>query len=149
VARIARAYNIDTEELLAMEEPASPKAAAPRTSGQQQSPEEWARETGARLHGMSAAEWDAHVRELESVDEIEQTFRDLFEERVMLHAALRADKWLRPENRELRAELGSGIRELRIRRIADLEAAALLQRAESLVNEIHEELLAEARSRQE
>ena len=136
--KLARALEIDVQEFYA--EPALPKAEAPT------SPDEWAREIGVRLHGMSDEEWDAYIRRLESVNEIEQVFRELFEERVMLHAALRADKWVRPENRAQRAELMPGIRELRVRRMADLEASALVRRAESLVNEIHEVLLQETHS---
>jgi transcriptional regulator with XRE-family HTH domain len=136
--KLADALGVEIADLL--QEPARPKEVAPS------SPDEWAREIGARLHGMSDEDWDAYIRRLESVNEIEQVFRALFEERVMLHAALRADKWVRPENRAQRAKLMPGIRELRVRRMADLEAAALVRRAESLVNEIHEALLQETHS---
>jgi len=136
--KLAEALDVEVADFF--REPALPKAEAPT------SPDEWAREIGVRLHGMSDEEWDAYIRRLESVNEIEQVFRELFEERVMLHAALRADKWVRPENRAQRAELMPGIRELRVRRMADLEASALVRRAESLVNEIHEVLLQETHS---
>jgi transcriptional regulator with XRE-family HTH domain len=136
--KLAEGLGLEVRDFFA--EPALPKAEAPT------SPDEWAREIGVRLHGMSDEEWDAYIRRLESVNEIEQVFRELFEERVMLHAALRADKWVRPENRAQRAELMPGIRELRVRRMADLEASALVRRAESLVNEIHEVLLQETHS---
>ena len=85
-------------------------------------PEEWARELGARLHGMSAERWDAYVRYLDSEDEIAQALRTLVDEVKDLHAALRADKWLHPENQAQRAELMPALRELRNRRIADLHA---------------------------
>jgi transcriptional regulator with XRE-family HTH domain len=132
--KLADALDVDIADI------ASPKVQAPS------SPDEWAREHGARLHGMSNEEWNAYVDDLESVDEIGQAFRTLFDERTMLHAAWHADKWIRPENRAQRTELGRGIRDLRIRRMADLEYAATVRRAESLINEIHEAMLQEARS---
>ena len=132
--KLADALDVDIADI------ASPKVQAPS------SPDEWAREYGARLHGMRNEEWDAYIRDLESVDEIKQAFRTLFDERVMLHAAWHTDRWMRPENRAQRAELGPGVRELRIRRMADLEAAATVRRAEDLVNEIHKALLQETHS---
>jgi len=110
-------------------------------------PDEWARELGAMLHGMSDQEWDAYVRGLDSATEIQQAFdRLLLNERVMLHGALRADKWAHPENQERRAELNRGIREMRTRRLADLYAAALLLHEEKLGDQIHERLAQEAHS---
>ena len=132
--KLAAALGVDIADL------ASPKVRAPS------SPDEWARESGARLHGMSDGEWTAYVHDLDSVDEIAQAFRTLLDEAKGLHAVLSADRWTRPGNRAQRTELGRGIREVRIRRMVDLERTALLRRAESLVNEIHEELLQEARS---
>jgi transcriptional regulator with XRE-family HTH domain len=132
--KLADALDVDIADL------ASPKVRAPS------SPDEWAREYGARLHGMSAEEWSTYVRDLDSVEEIAQAFRRLLDEAKNLHAALGADRWLRPENRERRAQLGPAMREVRIRRIADLEAAATVRRAETLVNQIHEELLQEVHS---
>jgi transcriptional regulator with XRE-family HTH domain len=113
-------------------------------------PDEWARELGARLHGMSDQEWDAYVRGLDSVSEITQASKTLLEdERVMLHAALRADKWTRPGNREQRAELRRGTSEIRTRRLATLTAAAVLlkdEKGRKLGDEIHEKLVQEAHS---
>jgi hypothetical protein len=84
-------------------------------------PEEWARELGAGLHGMGAEQWDAYVRYLDSEDEIAQAFRALVEEGDDLNAALRADKFVRPENRELRLVLSQALHERRVQRLADLQ----------------------------
>jgi transcriptional regulator with XRE-family HTH domain len=132
--KLADALAVDIADLV------SPKVPAPS------SPDEWARESGARLHGMTAEEWDAHIRELSSATDIAREFRALFEESKMLHAALSADKVRRPGGRERRRNLGRGLREVRIRRMSDLQAAATVRRAESLVNRIHEELLKETHS---
>jgi transcriptional regulator with XRE-family HTH domain len=140
---VARALGVRVEELL--EEPI-PLGEAPAT------PNEWARELGARLHGMSGEEWDAYIHSLESVPEIEQVFRELSSESVMLHAALRADKWIRPENRLLRAELMPGIRELRARRYGDLAVEAQLREAgelaQSLWKTLQEETVRRGNGRQ-
>lgn len=139
--KIASVLGVEVEALIAAAEVAdTPLGENPS------SPDEWARSVGARLHGMSDPEWSAYFRSLETGPEVEEAFRALSNERVMLHAAMRADKWIRPENRARRAELMPGIREVRIRRMADLEGAASLRRAEALVDEIHEALLQEAHS---
>jgi hypothetical protein len=96
---------------------------------------------------MGEEEWESYIHELESEDEIAQAFRTLFnKEREDLHAALRADKWVRPGNREQRIELMRGIREVRTRRVAELLGAATVRRAEKLVNEIYEALRQEVRA---
>ena len=132
--KLADALGVDIADI------ASPKVPAPS------SPDEWARENGATLHGMSDEEWNAYIRELESTDEIAQTFRALLGESKMLHTALHLDKWTRPGGQTRRTELARGMREVRMHRMANLEVTARLRRAENLANEIHEEMLQETNS---
>jgi transcriptional regulator with XRE-family HTH domain len=132
--KLARAYGVTLAELLEEEAPAltGPKDEA-REIGQ---PHEWAKDFGARLHGMSDQEWIDHVRALESVDELAEEYRDLMDEAKMLHAAYAAGKWQRPEARERRIELFRSLREMRAYRLADLAAAAKLRKADELFREV-------------
>jgi transcriptional regulator with XRE-family HTH domain len=136
--KLADALGVEIADLL--QEPARPKEVAPS------SPDEWAREIGARLHGMSDEDWDAYIRRLESVNEIEQVFRELFGEGVMLHTAHAADKWQRPEQKERRIELFRSLRELRAHRLADLAGIAAEKKDEALLRQVMEALLEEAHS---
>src|SRR5918994_991333 len=52
------------------------------------------------------------------------------------HAALSADRWQRPQERERRRKLAQGLRELRMGRYANLQARAMLLHAQVLVDEI-------------
>ncbi len=102
----------------------------------ERTPQEWARELGVKLHGMPDERWDAYVRYLEDEnrDERADVFKRLLEESKALKAALRADKWLRPENQEQRRRLSRDLRELRTRRLGDIRA-----RYEALDDEQEEE----------
>jgi transcriptional regulator with XRE-family HTH domain len=138
LAKIARGYGVPVEDLLG--EPLLPLGEGGPSL------QEWARENNATLHGMSDQEWDDYVRNLDSADEIAQAFREILGEAKDLHAVLGADRWLRPENREQRAELARGARSVRIHRLAHLQAEAFERRAEALAEEIHDELRQEARA---
>jgi transcriptional regulator with XRE-family HTH domain len=127
LTKIARGYGVPVEELL--EEPVLVgKAEAPQEPGQ--SGQEWARELKARLHGMTDEEWTAHVRALESEEEVAREYRALIEETKMLHDAHSLDKWQHPEDKDRRAALSRDLRELRTYRFAELAAAAKLRNAD-------------------
>ena len=89
---------------------------------EERTPQEWARELGVGLHGMTDEKWDEYVRYLEERDELTEVSKRLLEEAKDLHAAFHADKFARPENREQRRQLSRGLRELRHRRLNDIRA---------------------------
>jgi transcriptional regulator with XRE-family HTH domain len=147
--KIAEGYGVNVRELLLedpvpMEEVEAPESerqaelvTGPKAEAREIGrPHEWAKEFGARLHGMSDEEWIDHVRALESVDEIAEEFHALTEESKMLHAAYATDKWQRQEDRERRIELFRTLREMRAYRLADLAAAAKLRKADELFREV-------------
>jgi transcriptional regulator with XRE-family HTH domain len=136
--RLADALGVEIADLL--EERARPKEVAPS------SPDEWARERGARLHGMSDEEWDAHVHRLEAVGEVEEEFRAFLEESKMLKSALTGDKWLHPENRKQRVDLSRRLRQLRTHRLGDLAGVAAEKKDEALTRRVTDSLLEEAHS---
>jgi len=117
-----------------MERPPVPLGEAPQEPGQ--SGQEWAREQDARLHGMTDAEWTAHVRSLGSEKEIEEEYRALTEETKMLHVAHAAYKWQHPEDKDRRAALSRDLRDLRTYRLAELAAAAKVRKADALFREV-------------
>ena len=88
----------------------------------ERTPQEWAREWNVELHGMTDERWDAYLRYLEGEkrDELAEVFKRLLEEAKDLHAALHADKFARPENREQPRQLSRGLRELRTGRLNDI-----------------------------
>ena len=146
LSKIAKGYGVPVEELL--EEPV-PLAEAPREAGQlgEPRPQVWAREIGARLHGMSDEEWIHHVRALESVEELVAEWRTLGQEAGILRDALRLDKWQRPEDRERRIELSRSLRELRAHRYGDLAVEAQLREAGELAQRLWETIREEAAER--
>ena len=96
------------------------------TDGKDRTPEtpgEWARERGAKLHGMSAERWDAYVRYLDTEEALAAAHRDLAAEAKKLRAAWYENKevWAE-EDKERRLELSRTLRELRTHRMADLQA---------------------------
>src|SRR5215213_3668293 len=115
LAKIAKGYGVGVEELL---EEAVPLAEAPQETGQ--SGQEWARELDVTLHGMTDEEWTAHVRELDSVKELEEAFHTLLEETNTLHVAHSVYKEEHPEDKDRRIALSSDLRELRTSRFANL-----------------------------
>jgi|SRR5919112_2448265 transcriptional regulator with XRE-family HTH domain len=107
--------------------------------------QEWAWRQNARLHGMDSEAWDDYLRAHDTVEELGETWKEIYDESRMLHAALSADKWQRPHDRGRRQSLGRGLRDLRMRRYADLQASAMLLHAEEkLVNEIFAAMREEA-----
>jgi hypothetical protein len=78
------------------------------------------------------------------VEELGETWKEIYEESGMLHAALSADKWQRPQERERRRKLAQGLRELRMGRYANLQARAMLLHAPALVDEIFAAMSEEA-----
>lgn len=144
--RLADALGVEITDLRRVEEPAlAGKAEAPET-GPTVAPQEWAQDHSARLHGMSDEEWDAHIRELESADAIEQEFRTLLDEAKDLHAAYGGDRWFNPENQEDRKFRARRLREIRTDRLADLASAAAKNRDEALLRHVTEALFEEAHS---
>jgi hypothetical protein len=91
-------------------------------NNKERTPQEWAREWDVELHGMTDERWDAYLRYLEEEgkDELAEVWKRLLEEAKDIHAAFRADKWVRPENREQRRQLSRGLRDLRHRRLNDI-----------------------------
>jgi DnaJ-domain-containing protein 1 len=85
-------------------------------------PQEWARELGVELHGMTDERWDAYLQYLEEKNEIADAGKRLLEEAKDLHAAFHADKFVRAQNQEQRRRLWGPLHELRIRRLAELRA---------------------------
>jgi transcriptional regulator with XRE-family HTH domain len=142
---IAQALGVPIEALVS-EELAVPLAEAPREAGPTTGLHEWAQAYSASLHGMSDAEWDAHVRGLESVDEIKQELRTLLKERENLRAAFDVNKGLNPEDRENRISRHQRLREIRTDRLADLASAATKKKNETLLRHAMEALLEEAHS---
>jgi hypothetical protein len=93
-------------------------------SEEERAAQEWARELGVKLHGMSDEGWDAYLQYLdgENRGKLAEEFKRLREEAKDLHAALRADKFVRAQNQEQRRQLSRGLRELRHRRLIDIQA---------------------------
>jgi transcriptional regulator with XRE-family HTH domain len=123
--KIARELRTEPAEL--MRESALPLADA---SGAGQSGQEWARELDVTLHGMTDEEWTAHVRELDSVKELEEAFHTLLEETNTLHVAHSVYKEEHPEDKDRRIALSSDLRELRTSRFANLATEAEKRRAD-------------------
>lgn len=108
--------------------------------------QEWAWRQNARLHGMDSEMWDDYLRAHDTVEELGETWKEIYDESGMLHAALSADKWQRPQERERRRKLAQGLRELRMGRYANLQARAMLLHAQALVDEIFAAMSEEAKA---
>src|SRR5215212_2404151 len=91
-------------------------------SEEERTPQQWAQHLGVKHHGMTDERWDVYLRYLEGEkrDQLAEVSARLLEEAKDLHAALRADKFARTENREQRRQLSRGLRELRHRRLNDV-----------------------------
>jgi transcriptional regulator with XRE-family HTH domain len=129
---LADAYGVDVSELV--EEGPSEGLSA----------QEWARRQGARLHGMTAEEWDDYVRAHDTVEGVTETWKEIYNESRMLHAAISAHKWQRPQDRGRRQSLGRGLRDLRMHRYGNLQTTAMMLHARDLVDEIFAEMKREA-----
>jgi transcriptional regulator with XRE-family HTH domain len=132
---VARALGVRVEELL--EEQSAPL-------DEELTSQEWARHQGARLHGMDGETWDDYLRAHDTVEELGETWKEISGESRELHAALSAHKRERPQERGRRQTLGRGLRDLRMRRYADLLRSAMLLHAEGSVNEIFAAMREEA-----
>jgi transcriptional regulator with XRE-family HTH domain len=135
IEHLAEALNVAPGALF--EEPSVPLA-------EELASQEWARHQGARLHGMDGETWDDYLRAHDTVEELGETWKEISDESRMLHAALSAHKWQRPQDQDRRQTLGRGLRDLRMRRYADLNASAMLLHAEALVDEIFAAMREEA-----
>ena len=91
-------------------------------SEEKRTPQEWARELGVELHGMTDERWDAYLLYLEERDELTEVFKGLLEEAKELHDAFHLDKTARPQEKEQRRRVWRSLRELRTRRLAELRA---------------------------
>jgi len=93
-------------------------------SEEERTPQQWAQELGAELHGMTDERWDAYLRYLEDEDKdkLVEVFKRLAEEAKALRAGFHADKRVSPENQEQRRRLSRSLRELRTRRLNDIQA---------------------------
>jgi hypothetical protein len=91
-------------------------------SEEERTPQQWAHDLGVELHGMTDERWDAYLRYLEGGkrEQLAEVSRRLLKEAKDLHSALRADKFVRPENREQRRQVSRGLRDLRHRRLNDI-----------------------------
>jgi methylphosphotriester-DNA--protein-cysteine methyltransferase len=89
---------------------------------EERTPQEWARELGVELHGMTDERWDAYVGYLEdgNRDKLAEVFKRLVVEASNVRDALQDDKRARPDNQEQRIRLNRSLRELRARRLADI-----------------------------
>ena len=146
--QIAYALGVSVEMLVneEMAVPAFPlgdfeEHAAP---SEERTAQEWAWRQNARLHGMDSETWDDYLRAHDTVEELGETWKEIYDESGMLHAALSADKWQRPQERERRRKLAQGLRELRMGRYANLQARAMLLHAQALVDEIFAAMSEEA-----
>jgi transcriptional regulator with XRE-family HTH domain len=146
LVKLAKALDVPIEDLL--EEPVpldeAPSPGPSRYAGEELTSQEWARHQGARLHGMTAEGWDDYLRAHDTVEELGETWQEICDESRMLHDALSEHKRQRPQDRGRRQSLGRGLRDLRMRRYADLYASAKPLHARDLVDEIFEAMREEA-----
>jgi transcriptional regulator with XRE-family HTH domain len=123
--KLAEGYGVSVEYLL---------------GGGALSAREWAKEAGAEFHGMDDEAWDAYVRDLDTREEVSETYHKMIEDAKMLHALFSSHRMQYPRARGQRRELSRGLRELKMRRYSDLAGQAALLHARDLVNEIFAEV---------
>lgn len=100
---------------------------------------EWFQEAGGDrdlLHGMDDEAWEAYVENLDTPEEVSETYHKMQDERKMFQALWMADRMQRPQAQGPRQELARGLRELRMSRYRDLAGQAAQLRARDLVEEI-------------
>ena len=100
---------------------------------------EWFQEAGGDrdlLHGMDDEAWEAYVENLDTPEEVSETYHKMQDERKMFQAHWIADRMQRPQAQGPRQELARGLRELRMSRYRDLAGQAAQLRARDLVEEI-------------
>jgi hypothetical protein len=100
---------------------------------------EWFQEAGGDrdlLHGMDDEAWEAYVENLDTPEEVSETYHKMQDERKMFQALWMADRMQRPQAQGPRQELARGLRKLRMSRYRDLASQAAQLRARDLVEEI-------------
>jgi transcriptional regulator with XRE-family HTH domain len=133
LSRLAKGYGVSISQLV--EEPIGEEPGQPL----KEKAREWFQEAGGDrdlLHGMDDEAWEAYVENLDTPEEVSETYRKMQDERKMFQALWMADKMQRPQAQGPRRELARGLRELRMSRYRDLAGQAAQLRARDLVEEI-------------
>jgi transcriptional regulator with XRE-family HTH domain len=133
LSRLAKGYGVSISQLV--EEPIGEEPGQPL----KEKAREWFQEAGGDrdlLHGMDDEAWEAYVENLDTPEEVSETYHKMQDERKMFQALWMADKMQRPQAQGPRRELARGLRELRMSRYRDLAGQAAQLRARDLVEEI-------------
>ena len=133
LSRLAKGYGVSISQLV--EEPIGEEPGQPL----KEKAREWFQEAGGDrdlLHGMDDEAWEAYVENLDTPEEVSETYHKMQDERKMFQALWMADKMQRPQAQGPRRELARGLRELRMNRYRDLAGQAAQLRARDLVEEI-------------
>ena len=133
LSRLAKGYGVSISQLV--EEPIGEEPGQPL----KEKAREWFQEAGGDrdlLHGMDDEAWEAYVANLDTPEEVSETYRKMQDERKMFQAFWMADRMQRPQAQGPRRELARGLRELRMNRYRDLAGQAAQLRARDLVEEI-------------
>jgi transcriptional regulator with XRE-family HTH domain len=133
LSRLAKGYGVSISQLV--EEPIGEEPGQPL----KEKTREWFQEAGGDrdlLHGMDDEAWEAYVENLDTPEEVSETYRKMQDERKMFQAFWMADRMQRPQAQGPRRELARGLRELRMSRYRDLAGRAAQLRARDLVEEI-------------
>jgi transcriptional regulator with XRE-family HTH domain len=133
LSRLAKGYGVSISQLV--EEPIGEEPGQPL----KEKAREWFQEAGGDrdlLHGMDDEAWEAYVENLDTPEEVSETYLKMQDERKMFQAFWMADKMQRPQAQGPRQELARGLRELRMSRYRDLAGQAAQLRARDLVEEI-------------
>ncbi len=133
LSRLAKGYGVSISQLV--EEPIGEEPGQPL----KEKAREWFQEAGGDrdlLHGMDDEAWEAYVENLDTPEEVSETYHKMQDERKMFQALWMADKMQRPQAQGQRRELARGLPELRMNRYRDLAGQAAQLRARDLVEEI-------------
>jgi transcriptional regulator with XRE-family HTH domain len=133
LSRLAKGYGVSISQLV--EEPIGEEPGQPL----KEKAREWFQEAGGDrdlLHGMDDEAWEAYVENLDTPEEVSETYHKMQDERKMFQALWMADRMQRPQAQGPRRELARGLRELRMSRYRDLAGQAAQLRARDLVEEI-------------
>lgn len=133
LSRLAKGYGVSISQLV--EEPIGEEPGQPL----KEKAREWFQEAGGDrdlLHGMDDEAWEAYVENLDTPEEVSETYHKMQDERKMFQALWMADRMQRPQAQGPRRELARGLRELRTNRYRDLAGQAAQLRARDLVEEI-------------
>ena len=133
LSRLAKGYGVSISQLV--EEPIGEEPGQPL----KEKAREWFQEAGGDrdlLHGMDDEAWEAYVENLDTPEEVSETYRKMQDERKMFQAFWMADRLQRPQAQGPRRELARGLRELRMSRYRDLAGQAAQLRARDLVEGI-------------